>query len=188
MSRTAIAWLERYPEEAAVIGRLLTGYGEIEFELAHAVGVALNSFDNAIRLVFRVRNESQRLEVADAILRPFFAKIELSGQYGCALGAARHCKAIRNQYAHCHWYSEEVVGLYFTNLEEAAKRREGETSFNMQQISLPLLKEQEAYFIYAQDCLVWLRRESYHRLGLEGPHGRAWPTALRQPSLDNHQD
>src|SRR5690349_14601379 len=92
-----------HAEEQAVIGQMLMAYGEFEFAAASLIGYAIADDDMAARLFFRVRGESARLDVADAILRPYFTKLNLAGQWGCAIGALRYCKDIRNQYSHCNW-------------------------------------------------------------------------------------
>jgi hypothetical protein len=93
-----------FPDEQEAIGKMLIAYGELEFAILGCIGAVLNSdMAQALRILFRVRGEGARIEVADAILRPAFAKVGLGGKWGNALGAARACKNIRNQYAHCHW-------------------------------------------------------------------------------------
>jgi len=57
----------RYPEEAAIIGRLLAGYGELEFDLCLCVGHARGDMDMAFKAMFRPRGETQRIDIADPI-------------------------------------------------------------------------------------------------------------------------
>jgi hypothetical protein len=110
----------RFPDEAAILGRLLAGYGEIEFILGLCADHALKGQHAGLRALFRLRSESNRLEVADAILRPLASEIDLLPKYETALAAIKHCKKIRNQYAHCHWADHETAGLFFTNVEVQA--------------------------------------------------------------------
>jgi hypothetical protein len=92
-----------FPQHREIVGRLLIAYGELEWALTVCVQNALNvTPSEASRILFRVRGESARIEVADAIARPLFAKVDLGAKWGNAIGAARHCRKIRNQYAHCH--------------------------------------------------------------------------------------
>src|SRR5688500_6557574 len=60
---------QRYPKEAAIIGRLLAGYGDLEYELHLSLGAALGSDEAALRAMFRVRGEKQRIQIADALMR-----------------------------------------------------------------------------------------------------------------------
>jgi len=66
------------PKEAEIIGRLLAGYGELEFIVYECVKVALGRSTIAARLLFRVRSEKTRLDIADAILREVCDSYELT--------------------------------------------------------------------------------------------------------------
>ena len=77
MERTVLHPLKDLPEHAAIIGRLLFNYADLEVDV---VGM-----------------------VADAPVRPLCQTHNLGGTYVQWLGAMRRCKAIRNQYAHCIW-------------------------------------------------------------------------------------
>src|SRR5437764_15054804 len=91
-----------FPQERDILGTLLIAYGEIEWALSVCVQHVLDiSPSEATRIMFRVKGA--RIEVADAIARPAFTKIGLGAKWGNAIGPARHCRTIRNQYAHCHW-------------------------------------------------------------------------------------
>jgi hypothetical protein len=60
----------QFQQEAAVVGRLLAGYGELEFELKSSLRFVIGDMDTATRVVFRTRGEEQRIITADAIMRP----------------------------------------------------------------------------------------------------------------------
>ncbi len=75
---------DRYPKEAKLIGRILAGYGELEFGLCHCVGQARNDLDMVLKVMFRARGEKQRIETADAIGRSQFYILKLAAE---ALGA-----------------------------------------------------------------------------------------------------
>src|SRR5262249_27618216 len=93
---------DKYPDELSLVGQMLLAYSEFEFELAKLIGHFLEGdTDRAARVFWRIQGEAARIEVADAILRPFFEKHNLAGKWCNALGALRYCKNIRNQYAHC---------------------------------------------------------------------------------------
>src|SRR4051794_31432912 len=75
------------PEEGAIIGRLLAGYGELEVDLALCVAATLDDdVDTAFRIMFRLRGESQRIEIADAFIQQHYSA-GLRSEYGEALGA-----------------------------------------------------------------------------------------------------
>jgi len=156
-----------YPVEREIIGRLLIAYGELEWALAECLRVSMNSkMNEAIRILFRVRGEGPRIEVADAIARPAYIKIGLEGQWGNAIGAARVCKNIRNQYAHCHWRVLDDGLLRFINLDVEAETAAGAPLMaDAIPLKLPLLQRQEDYFKYALDWLYYLGEEYKFREG-----------------------
>ena len=59
-----------FPEEAALVGRILAEYGELEFELCMLLGTLFHNPDLGIRALFRTKGETTRIQVADAFLRP----------------------------------------------------------------------------------------------------------------------
>src|SRR5215210_3641414 len=109
----------RYPAEAAIIGRILAGYGELEFELATCVGECVQGTRTAFRILFRTRGESARILTADAILRSIYEENGLADAWEITRQGMVWCKNTRNRYAHCHWYDDEG-GLFFTHIEKAA--------------------------------------------------------------------
>ena len=91
------------PKEAAIVGRIVAGYGELEYAMSLCLGTAIGDEDAAYKCFFRTRGEEQRIEIADALMRHVFSKHELIGEYGETIGAVRWCRKLRNQYAHAHW-------------------------------------------------------------------------------------
>jgi hypothetical protein len=179
---------ENFPEERSIIGQLLMAYGEIEFALVRLFNAYFEEDDSvAARVLFRVRGEGPRLELADALLRPAMGKAGLKPQWGIALGAARHCKNIRNQYAHCHWWYDEGVGLCFMNLDEEVSSKEGALEVTFKPINLGLLKEQHLYFSYALDCLYYLDGEYRKKKGLSPTLDLEVPKSIPAPPLHSHQ-
>lgn len=68
-----LAEFERFEKEQQLVGRMLMAYGEFEFTIAQLLGYAIpGGDDTAARLLYRVNGEAARLDVADALLRPFF--------------------------------------------------------------------------------------------------------------------
>ena len=94
----------KHPEEGAIIGRILAGYGELEYHMAECLTDHVHSEDAAFRLIFRTRlSENGRIAAVDSLMRPALVDLGLSAEYANAHGAIKHCARIRNQYAHCHW-------------------------------------------------------------------------------------
>jgi hypothetical protein len=174
-----------FPQEREIIGTMLIAYGEIEWALAVCVQHALNvTPSEATRILFRVAGEGPRMSVADAIVRPIFAKVGLEGEWGNAIGAAKQCRKIRNQYAHCHWRKFNDGVLRFVNLDqEAADPADGPLIVDAIPLKLELLQRQRAYFIYALDLLYYLEEEYKVRAGRSSSHSQVRPRSVAQPPL-----
>lgn len=174
---------ENYPKEKLLIGSLLIAYGEIEFGLLSCLNSVLEGDTNtSARILFRIRGESARIEVADAILRQKFSLQGLGGQWGNALGAVRHCKTIRNQYAHCHWHSA-TNGLFFMNFDSDVQMADGDVQISFRHIHETLLQEQTKYFEFATDWLFYLAEEYKTRAEKLPNHGMSAPKSISAPQL-----
>ena len=177
-----------FPDELTMAGRLVLGYGELEFELAACLGV-VQTIDIAIRTLFRARGEQYRIEVADALMRPYFDMAGFVGQggpYNDAIADLMHCRKIRNQFAHCHWsVSKRTGGLCFVDLQTTAKTSSGPTTIEELEIDAALLTRHEEYFRYVQRCFWHLAEEMKIHLGKL--HSRAFklPKKLERPPLYN---
>jgi hypothetical protein len=170
-----------YPAEREAIGRMLIAYGEIEFGLLTCLGAAMGGdLDTAVRVLFRVRGEGARIEVADAIIRPAFTKVGLGGKWSNAYGAAKICKGIRNQYAHCHWIKSGEVMTFF-DLDQDSKLPEGTIQLTRKAINAVLVAEQQQYFEYCLH-LLWFVEPEFRRLaGLESADQPPEPKSLAAP-------
>jgi hypothetical protein len=150
--------LVRFPNEAERLGRILLSYGELEFLLAHLLGLVIEDQDSALRMVFRITGETNRISAIDAIMRPGLARLGMGARYADLKGAASHCTSIRNQFAHSHWADHHQAGLFYTNLQEAAK---GTQSFEYwwRHVDLPLLDSHVDFFEYALNICFHLEHE-----------------------------
>ncbi|RAK57024.1 hypothetical protein [Phenylobacterium deserti] len=184
MSRTIMPAAASFPAEFAHIGRLVVGYGELEFSLVGLAEAVTGVLVTPLRVLFRVRSESQRLDLADALIRPSIDE-KLRPQYEKVLSDLRYCLQIRNQFAHAHWASEGNR-LNFTHLEGAAKRNDAEARLTLRYVDLSLLEQQEAFFVYVDDCLFHLTDASAELasrpLGHDGL-AAARPRPLKRPAL-----
>jgi hypothetical protein len=175
-----------FPRERNLIGEMLLAYGELEFVLVSSISQALSvDIDTSTRILFRVRGESARLLVADAILRPTFSRHQLEAKWITAFSAANHCKNIRNQYAHCHWQLHEGK-LYFINLDEEATDNGEILNVTFFPIDLSLIERQYAYLEYAAAYLYFLDDRLARKLGKElSTPPFPEPKSIPQPPRDN---
>jgi hypothetical protein len=129
----------RRRKDAGAVGRLITGYGELELGLAKCVGVALAfkrnpppsgteryihriRYENfAIKMIFRIQGNKKRIDSAGKIMRKSFAGTGMISEFDETLNAMRACLRIRNLFAHCTWTQSKKRGLFFINLEEVAR-------------------------------------------------------------------
>lgn len=156
-----------WPKEADLIAHLLGGYGELEFMLAVCAGRALNDVTKAARAVFRVRGETARIRLADALMADAYEGAGLKAQYADALGATRQCLRIRNRFSHCHWASLKNEGLFLTELGEAALAGAGPLTYSWRHVTLTHLEECDEYFNYAHRCFWYIEAQ------FQKAHGRA---------------
>jgi len=64
---------QRFPKEADIIGRLLVGYGEVDFTFALLAAKIYGDEDTIMRAIFRMRTEAGRITLADALMAPRLA-------------------------------------------------------------------------------------------------------------------
>lgn len=159
--------LSLFPDEAAIIGSLVIGYGEIEYDLATCVEAAIEDGEpsRGFKVMYCNKGEDGRLKLADVLCRSLFVGRGLGDAFSETLDGVRHCKKIRNQYAHSNWTTAKAAlgeihewsegGLRLVLLEESA-RKVGSMIFELRTITLDLLREQDAYFRNVRDWLIYL--------------------------------
>jgi len=158
----------RFQSEAAIIGRLLAGYAELEIDLLNCVSQARADFDGTLKAMFRVRGETARINVGDALGRQAYLKLGLGPDFELAVSVIRHCLKIRNQYAHCNWYDDRSGRLAFVNVEEIAKEKQlisGFDGLTLRYVDVPILDQQEQYFGYADALMTYANYEGRLRMG-----------------------
>jgi hypothetical protein len=180
--------INRHPAEAAIIGRIVVAFGELEYMTVLCAGKAFNNLTAILKSLYRVRSTSSRIEAADALMRRVYHEAGLGGAYGVAYGAVKYCLRIRNQYAHCNWADGPMEdGLYFLDLQESAELPL-DYFHDWKHVDAALLETQEAYFEYAFSWLTYLENELIKRRGKKLFVHSPKPRALAPPPLHNPQD
>ncbi len=175
-----------FPEEAALIGRILAGYTDVEIDLMHCVKSAREDLDTVLKAMYRGRGETRRIDIADAFGRQIYRSLELGTQFEMAIASVRHCTKIRNQYSHCIWWNDNSGALAFANIEEIARLNEpiiDLRGMNAHHVSVAHLKLQFAYFEYASNFLIWVLQEGNKRAGRPAYPDLVQPNAPEPPAL-----
>jgi hypothetical protein len=167
------------------VGRLLTDYGELEFSLMHCVHVVRDDLDASLKAMFRVRSESSRIDIADALGRGPYHALDLGTQFEMSIAAMRHCLKIRNNYSHCHWHNYDDK-LCFLMLEELAVQKQPVTNLDRLTFMFlddALLDAQEEYFRYTEDCITFINHEGRLRREKLKSNPFPWPGPRKPPDL-----
>jgi hypothetical protein len=185
-SKMIMPAFHKFRTEAAIIGRLLAGYAELEIDLLHCVSMAREDFDAVLKAMFRARGETQRINIADALGRQLYHAKGLGTDFDMAISAVRYCLKIRNQYSHCNWYDDNTGRLAFVNVEEIASGNQpiaGFDALTRYYVDPPTLELQEQYFGYADALLAYANYEGRYRAGKLKDQILKKPPHTTQPPL-----
>jgi hypothetical protein len=110
----------RFGEEAQIVGRLLTGYTAIEYQLCMCAGMGGGDVERAVSDLYSKRGETRRVKIADGLGGAGYAAAGLGATFDEAIEDMILCLTIRNQYAHCIWHDDRSGRLVFAHMEEIA--------------------------------------------------------------------
>jgi hypothetical protein len=162
---------DRFTAEGALVGRILSSFGEIEVSIcrnaAHATGLG----NTLMKALYGIRATSTRINTADRLMRSYFEQRGLLADYRNAIDAVWHCLKIRNQYAHCNWGDHHQAGLFFADLQDSADTHDFSQSWR--HVDVPLLEQQFAYFGLTMEMIEF----TYHEMGVKMGHiqSHIWP-------------
>jgi hypothetical protein len=177
---------QRYPEEGALIGRMLIGYADLEIDLMHCAKSVRGDLDLPLKTMFRGRGNKQRIDVADAIARHSYAELHLENEFVAALQSMRHCLKIRNLYAHCIWWDDHSGQLAFANLENLANQDtkvDDLQALPVNHVTIRHLEAQLAYFQHSDAMLIGVIQEGNRRAGRPAHPGVVIPQYLAPPPV-----
>jgi hypothetical protein len=178
---------DRFPEEALLVGKLLAGFGEIEFAICRNAGHAAGMPEAIGKALYRLRATSSRIDAADALARGKFGEAGLGAEYEISQRMVWVCLRIRNQFAHCNWTDHPetpATGLFFADLQASADATEG-FEYTFRHVDVPLLRKHEAYFALTMEWLSYLDVELGVRQGKLQHPGWPKPPAQEPPPLHN---
>lgn len=187
MPRSILQPFKKFPNEGAIVGRLLAGYSNIEVGLMHCVQMARGSnLDVVLKKMFSKRGETRRINEAEKLFVSHHQHHGLLGDFQKTIRLVRFCLKIRNQYAHGVWWDDFSGKLAFANLEElAGKKRQVNDLGKLKayHVDVALLEAQEACFVYADEYLAWINFEGRFRAGKMKVQPLSKPNPLRRPKL-----
>ncbi len=174
---------DRYPKEAELIGKILAGYGELEFSLCQCVSQVHNDFDMVLKTMYRARGEKQRIDIADAMGRSQFYILKLGDPFSEAIADIHECRKIRNRYAHCNWHDDLTGDLGFVDLEEIAKENRPAklVDLTIRHLNVAILSQQTDYFSYLDRSLSCLNFEAQKRRGRIRTQPLPMPKTIPRP-------
>lgn len=187
MPHALLNQFEKHPRQRELIGNIILAYGELEFVLKDLLRSVLDDdLMTAVRVMYRLRSEANRLTVADAIIRP---KMEVQGVLACYLDAycaMFACKNVRNRYAHAQYITDQGE-LWVGDLDEAAKSNGPTAKIRFKVVTLQHLKQEWDYFTYAEHALIYAANQYRIKTGQELPLGAVIPKPhkKRLPRLGN---
>jgi hypothetical protein len=174
----------RYPTEGAIVGLILSSFGELELTMCQAANAATQAADHAVlKALYRLRSTSSRFDVADCLMAPVYKKHELADIYEIARSNLQYCLSVRNQYAHCNWADDWDEGLFFADLQTSAKNESFDHSYK--HVDPPVLQQQYEFFGFTLECLRFADNQLAVKMGtLSGP---VWPEPVKydRPPLHN---
>ena len=183
---TILRAFQDFPNEAALVGRMLAGYADLEIDLMNCVNAVRGDLDLALKTMFRGRGNSQRIDIADAVARQLYIHLNLTTEFDAAITAVRLCLRIRNLYAHCTWWNDNSGQLAFTNLEELAKGDSVVSNLHaltVNHVTILHLQTQFSYFEYTDQMLVGVLQEGNRRAGRPAHPGITIPPAMTAPAI-----
>jgi hypothetical protein len=175
-----------YKNEAAIIGRLLCDYTNLEIGLMNCIQVANGDFDKTLKTMFRRRGETDRIVRSAELGEPIYKSLKLDSEFRSAIGALMHCIKIRNQYSHSVWWDDHSGHIAFANIEDIALLDNIQTDLLYlltDHICLHILLWQENYFSYVDKLLTWINLEGRYKAGKISSRIYPKPPKMKQPPL-----
>jgi hypothetical protein len=149
------------PKAAAVVGRILAGYGDLELMLSQLMGMAIASkrprrpthtipqhriyYEHiGLQKLYGIRGGDDRIKKIKRVCKPAFAAVGLQQELQDLLKMVDTCRIYRNLFSHCLWARSKHRGLFFVDLEEEANRP-GLLAYKYRYASQTALEEIEYY-------------------------------------------
>ena len=176
---------DRFRREGEIIGRLVIEYGELEWDLCLLVSTVIGDQDAAVKALYRVRGETSRIDIGDALVRNKLPTGVDAAIYSDTIAGMRKCLSIRNKYAHANWTNTTAPDLVFLDIERLAKSDDRIDLSNIRpsKLSLVILEDQQRYFTQVMQNLRYLNMECRSLLGENLQNGYHYVMTLVAPEV-----
>lgn len=176
---------ESFPEEGLLVGKILVAYTNLEVDLMNCIKTVLSDLDTVLKVMYRVRGETQRIMIAESLGFQTFKDLGLDSDFKLVISCLKFCVKLRNQYAHSIFWNDLGDRLVFSDLEALAKSNNKLTDvrgIQKRYIDVDLLRSQLDYFEYVSDFLMFLLNEGLKKKGGNGLQ-LTKPSTRGQPEL-----
>lgn len=182
MPHALLVQLNKHPREWDLIGKLILSYGELEFMLLDLLRAALgDDLMTAVRTLYRLRSEANRLSIADALVRHRMTEHDMLQEYLDAHSAMFASKNIRNRYAHGQFISDRGY-LWVGDLDEAAKATGTQAQIKFKSLPLPHLEWEFDYFAYTEHALMYATNQLRIKTEQSLPESLVVPKPRKRPA------
>lgn len=173
---------DSFKREGDIIGRMVLEYGDLEWLLCLLVSHVVEDLDIAVKTLYRSRGETQRLDIADALIRNRI-KSEVKQTYETTLAHIRVCLTIRNRYAHANWVHAGADKLCYVDVEELAKGNQSVDMGNIQlyHLDIDTVQDQARFFNEVMQNLNYLCMEIQYLMGTSGVTGFHYVPNIARP-------
>ena len=174
------------------IGRLIVGYSDIELALYNLIKITKNPNENILKKMIKGNTAKVRIDKAKAIGFEKFKKNKLENEFDSCINFIKHCKDIRNLYAHSNYWDANWKYLMFTEIEKLAKQKNCDDDISKAKthpITSELLLEQLEFYDYTIKYIFWLNNEVRFRMNMleknvfDKPITRTFPK-LKENEID----
>lgn len=145
--------LLRFPRHANLIGEMVIGYTDLEITFCHAAGLIVNLKFEVLHAAENIISEIGKLKVINALARNAFKKAGLEQEFRTAYNMMSTCATIRNRYAHAQWV-DHWKRFYYVEGKGVFEKPDDDLPKEL--LTLPILREQRAYFVETRRWVVWL--------------------------------
>lgn len=148
------------------------------------VSHVIEDLDIALKALYRSRGETQRIDIADALIRNRI-KSEIKQTYETTLAHIRVCLTIRNRYAHANWLHAGSDKLCYIDIEELAKSSQPVDMGNMQlyHLDMDTVRDQARFFNEVMQNLQYLCMEIQYLMGTSTTTGFHYVPNIARPKM-----